>query len=54
MNDLLTRIKAGSTDPKRRLRWLNGNRLFFAEQYTKTLKELNIEDSMLRLRMERG
>jgi hypothetical protein len=29
-------------DQKRRLRWLNGNRLFFSEQYNKTLQQLNL------------
>ena len=38
----------------RRLRNLNGDRLFYSDQYEKTLLDLNFDEEIVKLRIERG
>lgn len=54
LSELLERIRQSEGVQGKRLRWLNGNRLFFLDQYSKTLEQLGVEESLVRLRLERG
>lgn len=56
LSELLERVvkMEGVDKTKKRLRWLNGNRLFFLDQYSKSLEQLGVEESLVRLRLERG
>lgn len=54
LKEVLERVRQVEGTEKKRLRWLNGNRLFFLDQYSKSLEQLGVEESLVRLRLERG